>query len=172
MKRALVMLVLSLALSGCAIETAYADRITVMTEQDMIDRQYARQQQQVVWERQQYYEEAMAPALTIIKVIFLVVLAVAAGWMVLQVAHATGQSALLHARMVPMKNGSYPGLVSRDGRYISNINTGQVISLNAPRNADQRLIAGDDRVRQLQAGAQYARPQLEVYPEENYGDLS
>lgn len=163
MNRAIFLAVLSLSLTSCAPIEAYARRIDAQTVQMSADAQYQRDQQATVW-------AATWQAYAVISVIATAGALGIGLYGFATITHATQQAAHLQARFVRPRGGSLPALMSRDGNYVTVLNTNQVTALNAPRDADRYLVQGDNRVRLAQTG--YAQKQLETidsYAEESYG---
>jgi ABC-type taurine transport system substrate-binding protein len=160
MNRAIFLAVLSLSLAGCSVANAYARRIDAQTVQMSADAQYKRDQEATVW-------AATWPAYAVISVIGVAGALGIGLYGFATITHATQQAAHIQARIIRPRGGSLPALMSRDGNYATVLNTNQVTALNAPREADRYLVAGDNGVRLVQAG--YQR-QLVQHDEEMWGD--
>ena len=79
-----------------------------------------------------------------------------------QIGRATGQAAFIAARQVRLDRVTrqYPAIVSQDGNYVTDLNAGQVIQLDAPRMADEKLLPGVSHVRTIGAMSNHKQAQL------------
>ena len=160
MTRMILLAILSISLTSCSVANAYARRIDAQTVQMSEDARYQRDQQATVW-------AATWPAYAVISVITTAGALGIGLYGFATITHATQQAAHTQARIIRPRGGSLPALMSRDGNYVTVLQTNQVTALGSPRDADRYLVAGDNGVRLVQAGYQ---KQLVQHDEENWGE--
>ena len=119
MNRAIFLAVLSLSLASCAPINAYARRIDAQTVQMNEDARYQRDQQATVW-------AATWQAYAVISVIGVAGALGIGLYGFATITHAAQQAAHIQARIIRPRGGSLPALMSRDGNYVTVLQTNQV----------------------------------------------
>jgi hypothetical protein len=183
MRKLLVVLLLMIGLSACAPDPRQEAAATVavmQAQQAAADAEQARAQQAAEWQATMKMRLAVSESIAewqikSIPYLFGFALTVLLGVVIgvclaaIDTGRAVGKAALLAARQIPLnpRTGQYPALVSPDGRHVAEINAGEVLCLDTPKDANPAMLPGSNKTRWIAVAGQskFAR-KMEVVRDE------